>query len=258
MSLRSKYAKQVRRTIGSGYHAAWYPDTKHALGAYGRMVDGVFTSYGKIEDLGITYDVDEDKQPSSLEIYSTGGVSLSTKAEGETHLELPHVPEASVGLGFDFKSEGAFVIASDEVYEDRIANPGALEAQLRKLRTVGMWDTGFRIVTGILRMPVAKVIISQAEDTKVELSLKGTLAPSIKDLGKASVSATVHFESTATVKYLPARDAMPIIQLHRLAPRFLFRPPRLRTFSEFGLNDPGAEEDWSLVLDEVVDEVEQP
>ncbi len=26
MSLRSKYARQVRQTLGSGYHAAWYPE----------------------------------------------------------------------------------------------------------------------------------------------------------------------------------------------------------------------------------------
>jgi hypothetical protein len=154
-----------------------------------------------------------------------------------------------VGLGIEFKSEGSFVITADEVFEDRVANPGALEAQLRQLRKEGKWDSAYRIVTGILRMPVAKVIISQASNTKVELSLEGTLTPSIKELGKVSVNASLHFESTATMKYLPARDAMPIIQLHRLAPGFLFWPPRLRTFSMAAIKEPGAEEVWQLVPD---------
>lgn len=257
MSLRSKYAKQVRSTFGSGYHAAWFPDTPHAIGAYGRMQDDVFISYGNVADLGVKYDIDHDTIPSALEINSTKGVGITTKLQGETNASLPHVPQASAGLGIEFKSEGAFVITADEVFEDRIANPGALEAQLRQLRKEGKWDSAYRIVTGILRMPVAKIIISQADNARVELSLAGTLTPSVKELGKASVTANLHFESAATVKYLPARDAVPIIQLHRLTPVFLFAPPRLRTFSMPTIKDAGTEEVWQLVPDsEDIEDIE--
>lgn len=249
MSLRSKYAKQVRSTFGSGYHAAWYPDTPHAIGAYGRMEDDVFISYGNVAELGVKYDINRDTIPSALEVNASKGVAITTKFQGETNANLPHIPQASVGLGIEFKSEGSFVITADEVYEDRVANPGALETQLRQLREEGNWDSAYRIVTGVLRMPVAKIIISQASDTKLELSLEGTLTPSIKELGKVSVNANFHWESTATMKYAPARDAVPIVQLHRLAPGFLFWSPRLRTFAMDVVREPGAEEVWQLVPD---------
>ncbi|HNS19076.1 MAG TPA: hypothetical protein PKH24_01180 [Sedimentisphaerales bacterium] len=252
MSLRSKYAKQVRNTFGGGYHAAWYPDTPHAIGAYGRMDDDVFVSYGNVSELGVKYDINRDTIPSALEVSASNGVAIATKFKGETNAKLPHIPEASAGLGIEFKSEGSFIISAGEVYEDRIANPGALETQLRRLREQGQWDSSYRVVTGVLRMPVAKIIIAQASDTKLEISLEGTLTPSIKELGKVEVSASFHWESTATMKYNPARDAVPIIQLHRLVPGFLFWKPRLRVFGMERIAEPGAEEVWQLVPDDEV------
>ena len=257
MSLRSQYARQVRRTFGSGYHAAWYPDTPHAIGAYGRMEDDVFIAYGNIRDLGVQYDIDQDSIASELELNASKGVAITTKVQGATNADLPHIPQTSAGLGIEFKAEGSFSIAAEQVYEDRIANPGALEAQLRTLREHRRWDSSFRIVTGVLRMPVATILISQASDTKLELSLEGTLIPSIKELGKASVTANFHWESSAVMKYTPARNAVPIIQLHRLTPCFLFWGPRLRTFSMERVEAPGAEEVWRLVPDdEIPPEVE--
>ncbi|HEY5864385.1 MAG TPA: hypothetical protein VI542_02365 [Candidatus Tectomicrobia bacterium] len=249
MSLRSTYARQVGRTFGSGYHAAWYPDTPHAIGAYGRMEDDVFVAYGNIRDLGVRYDIDQDTIPSALELNASNGIAITTKVAGGTNADLPHIPQASAGLGIEFKAEGSFTIAAEQVYEDRIANPGALEAQLRTLREQGQWDSSFRIVTGMLRMPTTTILISQASDTKLELSLEGTLTPSIKDLGKVSVSANFHWESSAVMKYAPARNAVPIIQLHRLAPGFLFWPPRLRVFAMERIEAPGAEDVWRLVPD---------
>jgi hypothetical protein len=249
MSLRSKYAKQVHSTLGSGYHAAWYPDTPHTVGTYGRMEDDVFMPYGNVVDLGVKYDIDPDITPSALQITASESVSITTKLQGETNANLPHIPQASVGLGIDFKSEGSFVITADEVYEDRIRYPGALESQLRQLQKEGKWDSSYRIVTGVLRMPVAMIIISQASNTKIELSIEGTLTPSIKELGKASVNASFQWESNVTMKFVPARNAVPIIQLHRLSPCFPFWPPRLRTFAMETAKEPGAEEVWQLVPD---------
>jgi hypothetical protein len=249
MSLRSKYSKAVRRTFGSGYHAAWFPDTPHSIGAYGRIEDDVFIAYGDIRQLGVNINIDEDDIPSALEINMSKGVAITTKIEGKTNADLPHIPQASAGLGIEFKSEGAFAISAEQVFEDRITTPGALESQLRKLRKEGKWDSSFRIITGILRMPVATILISQSNNTKIELSLDGTLTPSIKELGKASVTAQLCWESSGVMKYCPARNAVPIIQLHKLVPGFLFFPPRLRLFSMARAEKPGAEEEWCLVPD---------
>lgn len=252
MSLRSKYARQVRRTFGSGYHAAWYPDTPHAIGTYGLMQEDLFVAYGNIRELGVQYDIDEDEIPSALEINASKGVAITMKVKGGTNAGLPHIPQASVGLGFEFKNKGSFAIAAEQVYEDRIVNPGALEVQLRTLREQGKWDSSFRIVTGVLRMPVATILISQDGDTKLELSLEGTLTPSIKELGKAGVTTNFLWESSAVMKYAPARNAFPIIQLHRLARGFIFSPPRLRALAMDRIEAPGSEEVWQLVLDDEI------
>lgn len=251
MSLRSKYAREVLGTFGSGYHANWFPDTRCLLGTYGRIEDDVLIAYGNLRDLGINYDIDKDAIPSALAINGSRNVSVTSKLQGSANADLPHIPQASVGLGMEFGSEGSFAIAAEEVYEDRIANPGALTDQLIKVRDQGKWDSDYRIVTGFLRMPVATILIAQADKTKVELSLEGTLTPSIKELGKATVSTKILWESSGLMKYTPAHDAVPIIQLHRLARGFWpFGPPRLRTYSMERVEHPGAEESWQLVLDE--------
>ena len=250
MSLRSKYARQVRRTFGSGYHAAWLPDTPHALGAYGRMEDDVFMAYGSISDLGIKFEVDVDQIPSALEINASKGVAITAKAKGEMSADLPHVPEASVGLGIEFNAEGAFAIAAEQFYEDRIKNPGSLEKQLKNLKDQGKWDSSYRIVTGIFRMPIATILISQSKNTKLELSLEGTLTPAIKELGKISVTINPCWESSAVMKYTPARNAFPIIQLHRLRPGFPYWKPRLRTYAMEVVKEPGVEDTWHLVPDD--------
>jgi hypothetical protein len=251
MSLRSKYARQVRRTLGSGYHAAWFPDTPHAVGAYGEMDDDVFLSRGDIRELGVQYDIDEDTIPSVLEVSASKGVAITTKAAGETNAALPNIPQASAGLGIEFKAEGAFVIAAEQVFEDRIANLGALEAQLKALEEQDKWDSDFRIITGVLRMPVVTILISRASDTKLELSLKGSSTPALTELGKVAVTADVRWESSAVMKYAPARNAVPVIQLHRLDSS-IWRPPRLRTFSMERVEAPAAEKVWRLVLDDEI------
>ena len=252
MSLRSKYARQVRRAFGSGYHAQWFPDTACALGAYGRMQDDIFVAYGNVRDLGVHYEIDVDTIPSVLEVNASNSVAVTAKAKGVTNPALPHIPEASAGLGIEFKSEGAFAIAAAEVYEDRILNPGSLEAQLVALKEQGKWDTDFRVVTGFLRMPVATILISQAGNTKLELSLAGTLTPSIQELGKAEVTTDVCWASSVVMKYAPARNAVPILELSRLASGFLFRPPRLRTFAMEKMEAPGSQEVCRLVLDDAI------
>ena len=256
MSLRSKYAKSVRQTLGAGYHASWYPDTRHMIGSFGRMVDDVFVSHGDIRDLAreadvdIEVEIDDDTVASTLELSSSKGVAVTMKAQGKADPTLPHIPEASVGLGIEFRAEGAFTISAGEVFEDRIRHPGALAEGLRSLRKKGKWDSSYRIVTGVLRMPVATILISQSDNTKVELSLEGALTPSIEELGKAGVSASFLFESSTIMKYAPARDAAPILQLHKFVPRFPFGPPRLRMFQPGVGALPTKHEDWCLVLDD--------
>jgi hypothetical protein len=249
MSLRSKYASQVRRTFGSGYHAAWLPDTPHKLGSYGRMEDDVFVSFGNIRELGVPYSIDEDKIPSSLEVNASKGVAITAKGAGEINPRLPHLPQATAGMGIEFNSEGGFTISAKEVFEDRIKDPGSLETHLKKLRAKGKWDSSFRIVTGVLRMPTAAVLIAQADNTKLELSLSGTATPAINELSNLDVATSFHWQSSAVMKYGPARNATPIIQLHRLTLGFLFSPPRMRTFSMETIKAPGGDQDWRLVLD---------
>jgi hypothetical protein len=250
MSLRSAYAKQVRQTFGPGYHAAWFPDTSHKIGTYGRMVDDVFMPCGNLQELGVTYTTDIDTIPSALNITSSKGVAITTKLQGETNQNLPNIPQASAGIGIEFKSEGSFILAAEEVYEDRIANPGQLEAQLIALKKNNQWDSDFRIITGILRMPVATILISQSKNTKLELSIEGSLTAAINELGKAGVSANFLYESSTVLKYAPARNAVPIIQLHQLVSRFPFLPPRLRTFSANAVDAPGAQLEWGLAIDD--------
>jgi len=213
------------------------------------MEDDIFIARGNIRELGVGYNIDQDTIPSTLELNASKGVAITTKVKGVTNADLPHIPQASVGIGIQFKAEGSFLIAAEKVYEDRIKNPGALEKKLISLKDQGKWDSSLRIVTGVLRMPVATILISQASDTKLELSIDGTLTPSIKELGKVGITANFHFESTAVMKYAPARNAVPIIQLHRLTPDWIFFPPRLRTFGMERLEATGADEVWKLVLD---------
>ncbi len=263
MSIQQKYARQVRHAFGQGYHAAWYPDRDLKIGDYGRMEGGVFNSRGNLSDFGIHIDLDVDESASKLEINLSKHVSISVKAAGETNAFLPSVPKAEAGIALEFEREGAFAIAAENVFEDRLRNYAALEAQLEELKDSGQWDSrDFYIVTGVLRMPVATIIIAQEKKTKVEISLEGTVTPAIPELGKASVTPSFLFESSATVKYAPARDATPIIQLHRFKGT-PFGPPRLRDFSRSAdlggartsASDPSAaqnEERWQLILaDEV-------
>lgn len=254
MSLRSKYARAVRETLGGGYHASWFPDTKHEIGVFGRMVDDVFVSHGDLQSLcrdvgiDIEIEVEEDTVPSKLDVSSSKGVGVTIKVEGSVNPSLPHIPEALAGVGIDFASEGAFTISAAQVFEDRIKHLGALEQALRELRKKGKWDSSYRIVTGRLRMPTATILISQSDNTKVEMSLDGTSTASIEELGKANVSARFLFESSRIMKYTPARNVAPILQIHKFLPRFPFGPPRLRMYSG-GAPLLIRDDDWCLVLD---------
>ncbi len=92
------------------YWAAWLPSTRYELGDIGVLNGYTFEKRGSLRGLKIPYSVVTPSNPSSLEMISGSGVSVTLKASGELNQAFESLPQGKAGIKIEFGAEGAFVV----------------------------------------------------------------------------------------------------------------------------------------------------
>ena len=82
------------------------------------------------------------------------------------------------------------------------------------------------IAARVLEIPCFTLFLSQTANSKIELTLDGTMTPSIRELGKVGVSVTTASSHGQYVKIVGAKDVTPLVTGLRLEPRW-FRKDRV-------------------------------
>lgn len=221
-SARKNYSRFVKKYYAKGSYPLW-PISQPAvsLGTIGYITDGVFQMNGHLSNFDIAMDIQEDTAPASQALISTSEVNVTVKASGETNVDLPSIPQAKAGLGFEFAKKGAFIFAAETVYEPRINNLQEIGEKIKALRAAGKWDSSWRVVTSLVRTPVCRMFIARSSNAKIELSLEGNAFPSVSELGKAGITVQVETSSNNIFVLNPAIEVTPFLQVHKLRRKFL-------------------------------------
>jgi hypothetical protein len=191
----SQYTSFIRHQFGD-YRPVWLPTTLLASGDILALgPDGAFQRLGSLSTNGPTKHVPlvakEGVAPFEMNFLSSRGCSVATKASGETSIQMSTVPQASAGLSLAFDNAGDLALSADNAIEAYIENLLEVETSLRELYREGEWDAGLIIAAKVLQVDCFTLFLAENDDSKVEVSLSGTLTPAVPEIGKVGVEIAV-------------------------------------------------------------------
>jgi hypothetical protein len=220
----SQYASFVRQQFGD-YRPVWLPTTLVAPGDILSLgQDGTFQHLGSLSSNQATKDVPlvarEGTAPFQLEFIASKGCSITAKASGETNIQLPNIPQASAGFSISFAGAGDLTITATNATEAYIENLLEVESNLRELLSVHQWDPGLIVAAKVIQAESFTLFLSESDNSKVEVSLSGTLTPAVPEIGKVGVGIDVANSAGNVLSIGPLSGVTPLAIGVRLVPIF--------------------------------------
>lgn len=170
-------------------HECNFPPTKEvALGDYGVMKNGFFTSLGNISDgrININFEAKKDQNPTKESFKSTKDISVNFKAKGAVTVEgIALKAQMEVGFG----SENAVFFSAADVYYNEIKDIPSLGDKILELYKQGLWKKEYIIVTRLFEGKNVVILISGTSNCKVVIEADAE-APAI-DLGDVGINLNI-------------------------------------------------------------------
>ena len=162
--------------------AAWIPLSKVELGEIYEVKKGVPQLVGTLADWDIEWKEDpESEQRGNWTAKSERGVDITTKFEGSTPdgIVLKNLAVADAGAVVKFSEKDSYVISLSDVTMQRMENTRKLGPQLRKqfFKLFDSWDTGWLVVTEVLRAQSGTFLMSSSGSSQVELKANASVTP---------------------------------------------------------------------------------
>ena len=206
------------------YHAAWLPNVKLDLGDLGVLKNKFFEPVRNLKEIGIGFQERPDNSPSTLDIVSDEGVSVTFKLAGQTNPKVPHVPTADAGVAVEFGSQGAFLIQASEAFQPPFSDVAKLQDEVLNAYAQGKWRLEWAIIVRLLRSSNATILVSRSASAKIEMSASGQVPAGGFKLADANVKLSVLHQSGGLVRVDRAVSVTPLFQLARIHRHFLSAP----------------------------------
>ncbi|MCE0484306.1 MAG: hypothetical protein LV479_08730 [Methylacidiphilales bacterium] len=224
MSSQENYASSIHDKFGQ-YRPVWYPTQQVRVGDILELDDsGTFNRVDNLANYAPTsaFVANVLTNPASVPIdfVSTAGVQLDTKASGATNSQFPAVPQANAAISVAFSDEDDFMMYADAATETVLGNILALQALLLNIHAANQWQNNYIVATKVLSTPLFSLLLSQTSNSSIQLSLNGTLSPTIPELGQAGVSYSLVQSRGAITRILGATNVTPLVGGMRLVPHF--------------------------------------
>lgn len=215
------YSKEIYNNLK--YRTTWLPGSPINLGAVGLIEDGIFRPITTLDNLGMSFDEVIDTDKDTFDYTSSSGVSITFKAAGETNDKFSSISDASAGAMIEFSRSGAVVLQLGEVAIHRIADQPKLYKELLNAVVLGdedKWQRNWVAITEVVQTDSATIIISDSDNSKLELKASGSVAPaSLVDVsGNLSVAA----ESQVSTKIIAKSGLSPLYRAVRVKKKFLW------------------------------------
>jgi len=185
-----QYTKELYTQLA--YTATWLPGVPLCLGDVGTFTKGIFERVMNIKELGISFDVRQDKTPSQIDYSSERAVSISFKAAGETPKPMSQLTVSQAGFTIEMTRDNAIMFQAVETYSPSIEDQVSLGKRIVRLYKGEKWRPEYFVITEILVAKSATILISSAAKAQVEISVTGSVTPG--GLNLADINAGLRLE----------------------------------------------------------------
>lgn len=229
-SVQDQYTEEMYKKFG--YYAAWNPGVPFKLGDIGRLKNRIFTRTGNLESLGIPIQIREDKTKTTLEHYSHGGVSVSTKLAGKAAPPGSVFGDVDAGIIVEFSKENATLFKANNTFSPSIEDAITLGKEILKRYENGDWDKDLVIITELVEAETATILISNEANTKVELKAQANIHAAHFDIADAGFNFGTDFKGGLESKIVAEEGLTPLFKIMGIHRR-IFQPSIFKSYSEF-------------------------
>jgi hypothetical protein len=230
-AINQQYAREMNEKFG--YFATWLPNVRVKLGDVGVVRDHVFEPVSSLEQMGIAFDVDRDRQTADLDYTSSDSVSIETKVSGAVHDPAATTASADGNISISFSRANAVVFQASGCLTSKIADVKSLGDQILSLYNRDKWDPDHVVVTDLVTAAGATILISNGQNAHIDLALKGQAAPAMAKLADANANLTVTRAVGIGTRIVAAAGLTPLFKVAGVRRRF-FRDDQ---FARRGAND---------------------
>ena len=221
MAIYKIYTKEIFKNLN--YRPTWLPGVPMKLGTVGVIENGAFRPITSLENLNIPYDVILDAKQDTLDYNSSTGVMITFKGAGETNEKFEAIGKASAGVLIEFSRRGAIVMQLKGVANHRIADQVSLNKELLRSVVLGntdQWQRDWVVITEVVQAETGTIVISNTENSKLELQASGSVKP--VNLVDASANLSVAKESQVSTKIIAESGLTPLFRGVRVKRKFLW------------------------------------
>lgn len=220
-----EYAKQI--SSGLRYGATWTPGTPLRLGQVGTFESGIFVPRGHIESFDIPFTTETDSTPTSYTYISDAGVLLRFKTKDQSGQSYQSLIEGQAGVAISFSKKHRVVFSATECFENRIADTLSLQAQLTHRFNRKMWQEDWAVVTHLVTAKSATILLSNTDDSVIELEIAGSNIPSSIGLVDISANIALAYSGSMSQLILGAKGLTPLFHTMRLRKQFWSGEPKV-------------------------------
>ena len=232
MKLSEQYTQELFENLS--YHATWFPNDILKLGDIGYFNDNHFERVYNLADVGIPYEVSEDKAPADYEYISKSGVSITTKLAGTVPALGSKLTKAEAGICINFNAANAIVFQAGDCEIITIKNKKKLEEDILTLKRKDEWVADYVVITTIVRSKSVTVIISNESGGKVELTAHAGIKAGTAEVATLKTSNKLKYASKVGVQVIAATNLTPLYKASGIKRGFLFAKDKLITRGESG------------------------
>lgn len=212
--LADRYVGELFRKFGR--FAPWLPDVPVQLGAVGVIENGEFRRKTTLASLGIAVTASPPGPATVLDHTSARGVTLTMKAEGQLLPDSP-LAAAEAGASVSFSRVGGIVLQSSGVRARTILNAGEVARSILARFAQRAWEEDWVFVDEVRSARSTTILISEENDTRLDLRASGKVAPSVPLSGAFVVAA----KRGSITSFVGAAGFTPLFNLSRVKKEWL-------------------------------------
>jgi hypothetical protein len=213
-SLQKSYAEQVHDGLSWG--GTWIPSTRVDVGDVGTFIDGVFVKVTDLSLLEISFSTEPSSYTADLSFSSQRGVSINTKAAGESSAAFQAVGAAKAGVAVSFQRGAGVVLSLSQLNGERVRDRPALEQELRRRLGSASWQEDYAVVVERLHAESATILMSREAGTKVEFEAAANVPGGAAALGSLAAGVNLAYADAMSQLLVAKSGLTPLFHTLRL------------------------------------------
>jgi hypothetical protein len=211
VAISKQYAREMNEKFG--YFATWLPNVRLKLGDIGVVRKQVFEPVSSLEQLGIAFAIDRDRQAADLDYTSSDAVSIEAKSSAAAHDPAETAAQAGGSISISFSRAEAVVFQASGCVTSRIADVKSLGEEILSRYHRDAWDPDHVVVTDLISAGGATILISNGQNAHIDLAIRVEAGSGMTKIAEANANVTVTRAAGIGTRIVAAAGLTPLFKV---------------------------------------------